>query len=209
MDFQPAPWWRMQQPYDWDQTTLFSDDFSSEVPNAQHVTSFVIRRPQQDIWSADGASELTEGEESHSCSWQDAKPTQPTEARTVTNALEAYPFETQWKMDEINKSQHAWRSAEPKHLASNSDIQNRLKIRNREKRRCQAMRCAFEKLRHHIPFVPLDKGVPKITTLRLAIQYIVHLRKTLSSDEACTSVRKFSDVVLEEVHRKNRYASSV
>ncbi|CDW58863.1 heart and neural crest derivatives expressed [Trichuris trichiura] len=215
MDLQAAPWWRMQQPYTYhDQATMFSDDSSSDTfatnaSNGQQVKSFVSKRSEQGIWPADTSFELSGEEASHSCSWQITKPildkryidfTQLGEAHAVSNPLVAYPFETEWKMDKI---------AESKRLASDSDTQNRLKIRNREKRRCQAMRCAFEELRHHIPFVPLDKGVPKITTLRLAIQYIVHLKRTLSSDEACTSMRKFSDVVLEEVHRKNRYASSV
>lgn len=58
----------------------------------------------------------------------------------------------------------------------------RVKANRKERRRTQSINLAFNKLRRHIPNVPLDTKLSKIKTLRLAIGYIGHLRAALTAD---------------------------
>ncbi|KHJ46625.1 Helix-loop-helix DNA-binding domain protein [Trichuris suis] len=85
---------------------------------------------------------------------------------------------------------------------------NRARMRNllKERRRSEAIRKAFRALKFRIPYVPMDKSVTQIKTLRLAIQYIRYLEAQLGSSQCNTDGNSnFADVVIAEIRRKNSY----
>ncbi|CDW56880.1 HLH domain containing protein [Trichuris trichiura] len=88
---------------------------------------------------------------------------------------------------------------------------NRARMRNllKERRRSEAIRKAFRALKYRIPYVPTDKSVTQIKTLRLAIQYIRYLEAQLvSSQSNILGNSNFADVVVAEISRKNSYVKA-
>uniref|UniRef100_A0A5S6QSD8 BHLH domain-containing protein n=1 Tax=Trichuris muris TaxID=70415 RepID=A0A5S6QSD8_TRIMR len=99
----------------------------------------------------------------------------------------------------------------PKESVRSAERDNRARMRNllKERRRSEAIRKAFKELKFRIPYIPMDKSVTQIKTLRLAIQYIRHLEAQLGSNQ-CSEDKSsnFADVVVAEIRRKNSYVKA-
>ncbi|CAL2041598.1 unnamed protein product [Caenorhabditis brenneri] len=100
----------------------------------------------------------------------------------------------------------------------NSDAQQIKKQKSREKeyKRCRTVNEAFDTLQQKIPFLNPEerKQLPKIKTLRLAMQYITHLNKLLDGDAKTTTLTNetrplthsdFRNTVTEEMKIRNSY----
>lgn len=100
--------------------------------------------------------------------------------RFATNFIES---STEQESKLVNFPYVAFRQPKPKKKIAPKPISNAKRIRSnqKEQKRNMAINTAFQRLQQTIPHVPVDYRLPRVKTLRLAMNYIQHLSNTLNA----------------------------
>lgn len=103
--------------------------------------------------------------------------------------------------------------------SSKSSAMQRMKSNQKERKRNVEIKDAFHRLQRTIPYVPHDFKLPKVKTLRLAMNYIQYLSDIINEQDQSNSnspppcklqtttvrLNDFSQIVDNELQAKNTY----